>query len=47
MIVLFGHINIAKNIFFTALFIILIYGMYFVATYLGSKNIIKEPERRK
>ncbi|WP_054740199.1 FtsX-like permease family protein [Cellulosilyticum ruminicola] len=47
MIVLFGHINIAKNIFFTAVFLILIYGMYFIATYLGSKNIIKEPERRK
>lgn len=42
LITLFGNMNIAKNIFFTAIFIILIYGSYFLATYIGSKNIIKE-----
>lgn len=47
MIILFGNMNIAKNIFFTALFIIIVYGLYFVATYLSSKNIIKEQERIK
>lgn len=47
MIILFGNINIAKNIVFTALFIILIYGIYFIATYLGSKNIIKEQDGKR
>ncbi len=47
LITLFGNMNIAKNIFFTAIFIILIYGSYFLATYLGSKGIIKEKDRNQ
>lgn len=45
LITLFGNMNIAKNIFLTALFIILIYGTYFLATYAGSKSIIKEQDK--
>lgn len=29
----------------TAIFLVVVYGGYFLATYAGSKNIIKEPER--
>ncbi len=45
LITLFGNMHIAKNIFFTAIFLIIIYGTYFLATYIGSKNIIKEQDR--
>lgn len=41
----YGKIDLSTNIILTALFIILIYGGYFMATYLGSKSIIKERER--
>ena len=34
--------DLVKPIILTALFISLIYGGYFIATYIGSKNIIKE-----
>ena len=33
-----------KSILFTALFILLIYGGYFLATYLGSRRIIEEAD---
>ena len=45
LISIFGHIQIEKNILLTALFIIIVYGGYFIATYLGSKGIIKENTR--
>lgn len=38
----FGKQDLVGSIIVTAIFVILIYGGYFVATYLGSKNIIKE-----
>lgn len=37
-----GDLNLSSNILLTALFITIIYGGYFIATYLCSKNIIKE-----
>lgn len=42
LIQIFGSIDITKNIVITTLFIIVIYGGYFLATYICSKNIIKE-----
>lgn len=45
LISLFGHLQLDKNILLTALFITIIYGAYFIATYLGSKGIIKEKEK--
>lgn len=36
--------SLIKPIIFTGMFIILIYGGYFVATYIGSKNVIKDDE---
>ncbi|MEG1142883.1 MAG: ABC transporter permease, partial [Clostridia bacterium] len=42
---MFGKIDISKNAFITAGFIILVYGGYFIATYIESKNIIKEKDR--
>lgn len=38
----FGKQDLISSIIATAIFIILIYGAYFLATYFGSKNIIKE-----
>ena len=37
----FGKQDLLGSIIITAIFIIVIYGGYFIATYLGSKNIIK------
>lgn len=45
LISIFGHIDLTTNIVFTATFIILVYGGYFIATYMASKSIIKERER--
>ncbi len=42
IIEMFGNIDISKNIFLTTLFIIIVYGGYFIATYFSSKNIVKE-----
>lgn len=42
IIEMFGHIDLTKNIILTSLFIVVVYGGYFIATYLASKNIIKE-----
>ena len=36
--------ELLPSIIATALIIGIIYGLYFLATYLGSKNIIKEEE---
>lgn len=41
IIVVFGKINVLASIIFTALVFILIYGAYFIGTYLSSKNVIK------
>lgn len=45
LIGIYGKIDLTANIAFTTLFIVLVYGGYFMATYLGSKSIIKERER--
>lgn len=45
LISIFGHIDLTTNIAITTLFILFIYGGYFIATYIGSKSIIKERER--
>lgn len=37
-----AHIDLTGNIILTTLFIVVVYGGYFVATYLVSKNIINE-----
>lgn len=42
---MFGKSDIFPSIVITALFIIVIYGGYFIATYFGSKAIIKENDR--
>ncbi len=39
---LLANINLTSNILLTSLFIIVVYGGYFLATYLVSKNIINE-----
>ncbi len=36
----FGNINLGRSTLYTALFILLIYGTYFLATYLGAKSMI-------
>ncbi len=38
----FGAINITRNIIITLLSVLLIYGSYFFATYIGAKNNIKK-----
>ncbi|GKX28290.1 ABC transporter permease [Vallitalea longa] len=40
-IIEFSNVNIIRNIVISALFLIIIYGSYFVATYIGSKNVIR------
>ena len=42
LIKLFGSINVSTNIILTSLFIIILYGGYFLLTCICSKNIIKE-----
>ncbi len=42
LIAIYGKIDLTSNIIITTLFILLVYGGYFIATYLGSKSIIKE-----
>jgi putative ABC transport system permease protein len=42
IIAIYGEIDLTSNIIITTLFILLVYGGYFIATYLGSKSIIKE-----
>ncbi|MDO5520923.1 MAG: ABC transporter permease [bacterium] len=45
VISIFGNMQLDKNIAITALFLVIIYGAYFIATYIGSKGIIKEKEK--
>ena len=40
--VLFGDEQLSPSIIMTAIFIVVIYGGYFLITYYCSKNIIKE-----
>jgi putative ABC transport system permease protein len=42
IIAIYGKIDLTSNIIITTLFILFVYGGYFIATYLGSKSIIKE-----
>lgn len=42
LIIVFGKINLARSIAVTAVFVVAIYGLYFLFTYLGSKNIINK-----
>ena len=41
-----GDVNIASNIIVTGAMILLVYGLYFFATYIGSKNMISKSEMR-
>lgn len=42
ILAMFGKQDLVTSIIITAGFIVIIYGTYFLATYFGSKNIIKE-----
>ena len=42
IILQFGQLDILSNTLITAVFILLIYGAYCLATYLGSRNMIRE-----
>lgn len=42
VIMAFGKMNVLENIIFAGIFIVIIYGGYFYATYTGSKNMIKQ-----
>ena len=39
---LLGETSVGNDILMVAIFLIVIYGGYFIATYIGSKNIIRE-----
>lgn len=41
LIISFGSVDLASDILFTAIFILIVYGGYFLLTYFCSKNIIK------
>lgn len=41
----FGNDKLLPSIIMTALFLVFIYGGYFILTYLSSKNIIKDRTR--
>ena len=47
IISVYGDMDLTRNIVITALFILIVYGGYFLATYMGSKAIIKEQEKYK
>ena len=40
VIMMVGEVNVLGSIVFTAVVFVLIYGVYFVGTYLSSKNLI-------
>ena len=40
VIKMFGKVNISSSILATAIFVVSIYGIYFLVTYFGCKNII-------
>ena len=42
ILAVFGKQDIFLSVVLTAIFFVIIYGSYFIATYYGSKNIIKE-----
>ena len=44
IIKIMGNIDLTKNIILTTLFIVIIYGGYFLVTYISSKSIIKEDQ---
>ena len=41
LLISIGSIDLASNILLTTLFMIIVYGGYFLITYISSKNIIK------
>lgn len=45
IISIYGNMDLTRNIILTAGFLLVVYGGYFLATYLGSKGIIKEQEK--
>lgn len=45
IISVYGQMDLTKNIILTAVFLVVVYGGYFIATYYGSKGIIKEQEK--
>lgn len=44
VIKVFGDMNVASTIFATSVFIVLVYGIYFLLTYVGSKSVINKGE---
>lgn len=42
VIKMFGDMNVASTIFATSVFIVLVYGSYFLLTYVGSKSVINK-----
>ena len=42
VIKVFGNMNVASTIFATSVFIVLVYGSYFLLTYVGSKSVINK-----
>ena len=42
ILAVFGKQDIFLSVVLTAIFFVIIYGSYFIATYYGSKNIVKE-----
>lgn len=42
VIKVFGDMNVASTIFATSVFIVLVYGLYFLLTYVGSKSVINK-----
>lgn len=44
VIKVFGNMNVASTIFATSVFIVLVYGIYFLLTYVGSKSVINKGE---
>lgn len=42
VIKVFGDMNVASTIFATSVFIVLVYGIYFLLTYVGSKSVINK-----
>ena len=43
----FMNIHISTNVFFTIIFFLIIYGSYFLATYLSCKQMVKENQNKK
>ena len=45
VLAIFGSVNSLKNIVFGLMFILALYGGYFVVTYLGYKNVVRTRNR--